>query len=486
MKEDVVMTKGVLTGCFAAFLAATVLAGKPGGAVTRQLTYAGLPAITYVSDDSGRVTEVSLAGRPIISYDWNTAPYAVPMRFFNRWTVVTGVLPDGSASQQVIDSHGTQRASGTVLAHGRQFPHPAVVLDAFATDLGLSGEWQQGMETTSSGEVRLPANGKIVSLRYHDAGEGVRVAESDGKPVLWDIDLPLGASGRLGQLVPSRLIVTSAGGVELAADIPFVDGIESIWSNDASGSHVSFRTPRAEATLHGEGLEPHAEMMVVCGYTEFDSCWDIAGGAVCSANVYLSYCDNGSGGTTPPPDDGSGGGTPPPPKTPQQQQRDLYVSQGCSPVPDASQFLDQAGYSASGLANYFSFNAFKDPNGEYVIVDAALVRGLSAMQSELDTTSLPGLSGYADGTGYRLPGANSDTSCGDHCYGTAVDLNIHNSAGAHDCHIWNALAGAANAAGGWVEPASSIRSGSVTGSLDHFHVAFDGRTNTNYGDACNP
>jgi hypothetical protein len=232
------------------------------------------------------------------------------MRFFNRWTVITSVLPDGSASQQIMDSHGAQHAPRTVLPHGRQFPRPAVVLDAFAAELGLSGEWQQGMETTPSGEVRLPANGNIVTIRYHATGEGVRVAESDGKPVLWDIDLPLGVSGRLGQLVPSRLIVTSTGAVQLAADIPFVDGIESIWTNDASATHVSFRTPRADATAHGAGLRPHAEMMVVCGYTEFDSCWDVSGGAaVCDAHVYFSYCDVGGGsGYTPPPGDGSGGG----------------------------------------------------------------------------------------------------------------------------------------------------------------------------------
>src|SRR5205085_8254653 len=200
-------------------------------------------------------------------------------------------------------------ASGTVLPHGRQFPHPAAVLDAFAADLGLSGGWQQGMETLSAAEVRLPANGKIVTIRYHATGEGVRVGESDGKPVLWDIDLPLGVSGRLGQLVPSRLIVTSTGAVQLAADIPFVDGIESIWTNDVSATHVSFRTPRAEATVHGAGLGPHAEMMVVCGYTEFDSCWDYPGGSVCNADVFLYYCDNGSGGSyTPPSGDGSGGG----------------------------------------------------------------------------------------------------------------------------------------------------------------------------------
>src|SRR5207248_319591 len=228
------MKKQIVMSCLSLFVAASALAAKPGGPVTRELAYAGLPAITYVSNSDGLLSEVRIGGKQILSYGWTTAPYTVPVRFFNRWTVITSVLPDGSASQQVMDSHGAEHASRTVLPHGRQFPRPAVVLDAFAADLGLSGEWQQGMETTPAGEVRLPANGKLVTIRYHATGEGARVAESDGKPVLWDIDLPLGVSGRLGQLVPSRLIVTSTGAVQLAADIPFVDGIESIWTNDVS------------------------------------------------------------------------------------------------------------------------------------------------------------------------------------------------------------------------------------------------------------
>jgi hypothetical protein len=289
------MKKRAVIGCLSLLVAASAFAAKPGAPGTRELTYPGLPAITYVSDSDGSLAEVKVEGKQILSYDWTNAPYSVPMRFFNRWTVTTSVLPDGSASQQVMDSRGAQHASRTVLPHGRQFPRPAVVLDAYAADLGLSAEWQQGMETTPAGEVRLPENGKIVTIRYHATGEGVRVAESDGKPILWDIDLPLAVSGRLAQLVPSRLIVTSTGAVQLAADIPFVDGIEGIWTNDASGSHVSFRTPRAEATVHGGGIRPHAEMMVVCGYTEFDSCWDVSGGAVCNADVFLYYCDNGGG-----------------------------------------------------------------------------------------------------------------------------------------------------------------------------------------------
>jgi hypothetical protein len=104
------------------------------------------------------------------------------------------------------------------------------------------------------------------------------------------------------------------------------------------------------------------------------------------------------------------------------------------------------------------------------------------MQAYLDTMTSPALSDPGNGAGYRIPGQDATTPCGDHCYGTAVDLSVRNTSGVHDCNIWNALAGAAADAGGWVEPASMIAPNG--GVPDHFHVAFDGRTNTNYGDAC--
>lgn len=170
--------------------------------------------------------------------------------------------------------------------------------------------------------------------------------------------------------------------------------------------------------------------------------------------------------------------------SPQQQQADLYVTNpNCSIFPAASEFLDSTGYGSSDLQNYFSFNDFKSPSANYVLADSRLVAGLGAMAQ---TVPIPGLSAPGNGAGYRIPGANPKTPCGAHCYGTAVDLSVRNSSGVHDCRIWNALAAAGNAAGGWVEPASLITDGSKTGTLDHFHVEFGRTSDPKYGDGCNP
>lgn len=97
------MKKQFFFSGLAAMVAAAAFAAKPGGAV-RQLTYVGLPTITYVSNSDGRLTNVSIAGKEAVSYDWSAEPYAVPVRFFGRWSIDTSVLPDGSATQQVLDA----------------------------------------------------------------------------------------------------------------------------------------------------------------------------------------------------------------------------------------------------------------------------------------------------------------------------------------------------------------------------------------------
>jgi hypothetical protein len=52
------MKKQTVLGFLTLLVALPALAAKPGGTATRELTYAGLPAITYVSDSDGLLSEV--------------------------------------------------------------------------------------------------------------------------------------------------------------------------------------------------------------------------------------------------------------------------------------------------------------------------------------------------------------------------------------------------------------------------------------------
>ena len=106
------------------------------------------------------------------------------------------------------------------------------------------------------------------------------------------------------------------------------------------------------------------------------------------------------------------------------------------------------------------------------------------MDNQMPRIGEPGAGG-----GYRLPGANANTPCGQHAYGRAIDLSVRqmdnygNNTGPYDCTLWNALAACATAAGGWVEPLSLMKS---RGDALHLHVSFGQPPNSpaDYGDAC--
>lgn len=333
------MKKRCATWFLTFLVAASAFAAKPG-TTTRELKYGGLPAITYVSDSDGLLSEVRMGGKQIVSYDWSHEPYYVPVRFFSQWSINTSVMPDGSGTQQVVDPSGTQRGAAVILAHARQLGRPTMLLDALAADLGLPPEWQDGQQVTSANDVQLRANGKTINIKFHSVGQGMRVGESEGNAVLWDLDLPLGLKGLLGQLVPSRLIVTSSGAVHLAADTRTVGAIDGIWTNNLGPDGITFRMPidastaqatstsvsriaRTDFTVSSDPTaaskdaltpnidaltpnpdalptpdgEVHAEMRWLCGVYEYWVYWvDGFGNGHIETRYDLTYCDSGGGG----------------------------------------------------------------------------------------------------------------------------------------------------------------------------------------------
>lgn len=200
---------------------------------------------------------------------------------------------------------------------------------------------------------------------------------------------------------------------------------------------------------------------------------------------WYTVCSGGGSGYTQtvPTLPGGGGLQIPPAKL---EQRQAYTDAGC-PEPAYTQFLDEAGYTRSGLGNWIPWEDYQYYDEPYVVVDPALVEGITSIGTCMDN-QLPRNSAPGTGGGYRMPGTNASTPCGKHAYGQAMDLSIRamdaygNNTGPHDCQLWNALAACANAAGGWVEPWSMIKASGVL----HFHVSFGQPANTpaQYGDAC--
>jgi hypothetical protein len=257
-----------------------------------------------------------MGAKQIVSYDWAEEPYSVPVRFFNRWSFNTSVMPDGSGTQQVVDLAQKQGGSGVILAHARQLGRPTMLLDALAADLALAPGWEAGQDVISANEVRLRANGKTMNIKFHSVGQGVRVGESEGKAILWDLDLPLGLKGLLGQIVPSRLIVTSTGTVQLAAYDRVIGAIDGIWTSDAGGNSATFRkqldTSGAHAMSHGRrtdaattdedwmpsvntDTEVHAEMMWLCGMSQYWYSWTDGINWFYETRYQPTYCASGDG-----------------------------------------------------------------------------------------------------------------------------------------------------------------------------------------------
>jgi hypothetical protein len=201
------------------------------------------------------------------------------------------------------------------------------------------------------------------------------------------------------------------------------------------------------------------------------------------------FCiDTGSGGGGTSSGGGSTGGGTGMTTVPADlvEQMSLYADANCT-SPAATAFLDEGEYTATGMGTWFAWDDFKMSDQPYVIVSDALAAGARDMGVCMDN-NIPRISAPGTGGGYRTPGLNAQTPCGQHAYGNALDLSIRaldqygNNTGAHDCSLWNVLAACANAAGGWVEPWSDIQASGVL----HFHVSFGQPANTpaQYGDAC--
>jgi len=461
----------------------------------RTITFRSLPTVTYDVKQS-HLSAVRVDDLAILIVTSAPDGRILSMEAPGRWTwSFSGAGGNIHHQFSVIGGHG-QYDGDIPMDSAQSVRELPAFLDTVKEELGLPEAWGRVTRTLPVGSVGYDVEDSATGsplVRLRQVADDVWVGLSaSAEPLFYDLRLPVSMPEDQSGTVPTRLIISHTGKMQLALPVPRPNAVTSVmWSADPASPGVSFNHFVADLPATAGGA--HSLMYWQCGHTY--TCYDDpTNGYTCWWQD--QWCYSPDPPPPPPPDPGGcsvnpsgpstmscGGGTNP---SPQQQMSNRYTNQGCGSVPSAGEFLDRAGYNASGLANYFSFDAFKSGSADYVLVNGSLVSGLSVMQSELDTMSLPGLSSPGAGAGYRVPGENANTPCGDHCYGTAVDLSIRNSSGAHDCNVWNALAAAANAAGGWVEPADDIRAGNRLGRLDHFHVAFDGRTNTDYGDACNP
>ena len=424
-------------------------------------TQPGLPTISYEFDATSRLTGVLVNDRLAVQYDWSDGDIPT-VRFADRWTIRTELLDPQTILQETADFKDDSIRAAMPSLEGRRYARLPVVLEAVAEELALPASWRDSLRYTGPDRAAIAHVGGELDIRLHSTSPGRRVGFIDGTALFWDLDLPIDFGGRLAGVLPTRLVVTQSGILQLSSPRPLYDAVESLWTGPEGSNEVHARFVTDRRT--NERIR--SELLWVCGYTERWRCTSSGSTGYCENYYEPYYCDSGGGGGggyDPPP---SGGGTTTDPAlTAIKKEYNDY----CGYTPATSEFSTSSSYQRGALYQ-FSFSDLKSPESPYAIITDELKDGLAAMILELDNQT-PTLT-----DAYRTPSERpaGSAGCGGHTRGTAVDISIRNAAGAFDCNMWNYMAAAANASGGWVESWADT----IAGGTPHLHVDWGRTANT--------
>lgn len=456
--RSVAMT--MLIVCMASFAVAAERSVNVPFTGPERLTQPGLPTISYRFDASSRLTGVFVDGKLSVQYDWSMGDVPV-VRFADRWTVHTELLDPQTILQETIDFKGERIRLATPSLEGRRYANLPVILEAVAEELALPASWRESLQFTGPDRATLAE----LDIRTHSASPGRRIGYINGEAAFWDLDLPVDFGGRLAGVLPTRLVVTRSGVLQLSAPRPLYDAVESMWTGPegSEAAQARFVTDRRTNERLGSNL------LWVCGYNERWYCTSSGSSGYCETYYEPYYCYSGGGGG------GGGGGYDPPPGgggttvDPELTAIKKEYTDLCGYTPATSEFSTSSTYQPGSL-HQFGFADLKSPESPYAIITDALKNGLAAMILELDNQT-PTLT-----DAYRTPSERpaGSAGCGAHTRGTAVDISIRNGSGTFDCNMWNYMAAAANASGGWVESWADT----VAGGTPHLHVDWGRTPNT--------
>ena len=484
------MRKGLVTSFLVLMLVSTVAAGQQqlsrqdltGTAIVLTTSVAGFPPVTYRLDTNSKIVGVDIGDRELVAYRW-IGDRVVSATVADSYTFEMTPSTTGRIRQILRDHTGIIRYDNNLDAAVAAIQTAPVALYVVAAQLGLGAAWQP--DVTFS---RKPGRACVISGRdgqllasVDPIDTHIRVVRgADRAPLFLEIDVSdyVPAGTRLKEL-PNVFLVTPDLRVQANTFSSVPGGVASIWSEDPITEMRPRWTVKRIASPPGQGrVRPAMMVLYQCGWY-VDQCtywWD--GTVTCI--YYPAWCYYDTGGYSPPDsgDGGGGGGGTTTTVDPEVQTLiDQYTNHRCT-VPSASDFTDSAHYVNPG---HFTFDELRDPNYQHAIIKDSLRNGLEATRTNYG-------SAITVTSGYRSPDTNAGTagsaSCSDHCYGTAADLSIRNSSGAHDCSIWDALAQAGHDAGAWVEPWSSLVN---SGTPNHVHLDFGRPANTpsDYGQ-CDP
>jgi hypothetical protein len=434
------------------------------------LNQPGLAAISYQFDSIGRLAAVTADGKMIVRYDWTAGDFPL-VRFADQWSIATTLLDAATIHQETFNFKGESVREATASLLGRRYARVPVVLDAVAADLGLPDSWRDDFRFTGPNDAVIGRGPGQAGIRLVPVSPAARVGYVDGSPAFWDLDLPVDFGGRMAGVLPTRLVVTRDGSAQLSAPQPLYDALQSIWVNRRADGIVD--TSARFVTDRRDRDRVQADMYWVCGYSERWYCTSDGSSGYCENYYEPNYCwsndGGGGGGYDPGGDPGGGGGPYVDPLTQEKTNLKNEYQTTCGYTPDDSVFSNASTYNPGPLPDY-SFAQLKSPNNSWAIIAPELQQGLADMINYMDNQT-PTLT-----DAYRTPSERpaGSAGCGGHTQGTAVDLSIRNASGNFDCQMWDLMAAAANASGGWVEPWADT----VAGGTPHLHVDWGRTPNT--------
>lgn len=239
--------------------------------------------ISYRFDATSRLTSVHVDSRMAVTYDWSTGDVPTVL-FADRWTIQTELLDPQTIVQETIDFNGERVRLVTASLEGRRYAKVPVLLEAVAEELALSASWRDSLSYTGPDRATITHHGVELDIRLRSVSPGRRIGYIDGTAAFWDLDLPVDFGGRLAGVLPTRLVVTQTGILQLSSRRPLYDAVESLWtgpkgSNEAEARFVTDR--RSNEQLR-------SELLWVCGYTERWYCTSSGGTGYCE-NYYEPY-----------------------------------------------------------------------------------------------------------------------------------------------------------------------------------------------------
>jgi hypothetical protein len=135
----------------------------------------------------GHIVDIQVDGTTVATYEWKGS---LPTVRLGKWQIESESVSGTSAIQQTARGPKGKVIRVTSDVNGILLGRAVVLLDAVASEIGLSGQWQRGLRSVDADTDELDL-GQNRSLKFHmrtiSPGERVGVEDGTEKPLFWGL-----------------------------------------------------------------------------------------------------------------------------------------------------------------------------------------------------------------------------------------------------------------------------------------------------------